>query len=122
MGVPKPNPAGEAMIVGSTKRGYSKLESMMKKNGGDYMLGNELTIVDFYAMVFVILPNESGAVTLESHHGLNEWYERMKQIKEAEKYRKKFVQTLKLGMFFVKWIVPVLNCVTCKCCCPKKKA
>ena len=119
---PKPNPPAEKMIIGATKRGYSKLESLMKRNGGDYMMGNELTLIDFYAMVFVILPHESGAVTLDGHADLNEWYERMKQIPEAEKHRSKFVKTLKLGMFFVKWILPVLNCATCKCCCPKKKA
>ena len=58
---------------------------MLSKSGGDYMLGDQLTIVDFYVMAFVIVPQELGIVTIEKYNKLQQWYKRIGKIETAKK-------------------------------------
>ena len=108
-------------LIGSVHVGYRKLEKLIERNGGDYILGSQLTLADFYTTVWCILPVDTGILTLDDHPTLSKWFDNMMEISEVATVRAKYKKMIKMGLFMVKWILPVIKCCTCQCCCPKKK-
>ena len=121
MGKPMPPEAAQKMLKGKVLSAYKKLEELIKKNGGDYILGSQITLADFYMTVWVILPIDLGIITLESNPTLAEWFDRVNGVKEIANIRKKYQALIKKIIFLMTWVMPIMNCCMCKCCCPKKK-
>ena len=80
-----------------------------------------ITIADFYSVVWIFLPIETKILTLEDHPTLNKWLNKVMEVKEIAAARAKYRKMLNMGLFMMKWIMPVMKCCTCQCCCPKKK-
>jgi glutathione S-transferase len=116
-----PTETVQKMLKGGVVNGYKKIEEMIKRNGGDYLLGSQITLADFYLTVWVIPLVDLGVMTLDSNPELSNWFERVQQFKEIKDVRNKFQGMVKKIKFFLTWIMPIVNCCTCKCCCPKKK-
>ena len=121
MGKPMPPEAMQKFLKGRVINGYKKLEEVIKRNGGDYILGSQITLADFYATVWCILPVDLGVLTLENNPTLSKWFEKVQEVKEIKNIRNKYQAMIKKIMFFLTWIMPIIKCCTCQCCCPKKK-
>lgn len=120
-GAPKPSADVRDRLIATAKAGYKKIEQVIERNGGDYILGSQLTICDFYMTVWCILLLETGSLTLDDNPTLSAWYDRMMEIPQPKKARNGYRKMFKMGKFMMTYIMPVMKCCTCQCCCPKKK-
>eukprot|EP00345_Euplotes_harpa_P010342 CAMPEP_0168346330 /NCGR_PEP_ID=MMETSP0213-20121227/18186_1 /TAXON_ID=151035 /ORGANISM="Euplotes harpa, Strain FSP1.4" /LENGTH=179 /DNA_ID=CAMNT_0008354919 /DNA_START=55 /DNA_END=591 /DNA_ORIENTATION=- len=66
-GAPKPDANHEKFLLDRLEAGLEKLKAMIIRNKGDYLLGQELSLVDLYAMVFTIVVVELQILSLSSH-------------------------------------------------------
>ena len=120
MGFPPPTEEEETFYKDRLKEAFKKVE-MRLKDKGDYLSGDTPNLADFYALIWVMFPVESNLLTLEGHHTLRQWYDRMLENKVCASYRRKWIKTFKQGLFLVKYVLPVIKCMTCACCFSKKK-
>ena len=109
---PKPTEEQEESYRNNFLEGLQKMEDKVSQK---YLVGEDATLADFYLFVFMI-PIESLQLTdLKNFPKVYEWYNRMQEIKECMKYKKKSISFLKKVKFFFKFIMPVIKCMTCKC-------
>ena len=108
-------------LISAAHAGYSKMDAKLQKHGGDYILGDQITICDFYMSVWIILLVETRTTNIDQHATLSAWFDRMWQIPQVNKARTKYRKMFKMGLFMVTWILPIMKCCTCQCCCSKKK-
>ena len=93
---------------------YKRLENRLLKSGG-YIAGDAPTLADFYALVWVVSPVESNLLPLDEHPVLLKWYQKMQEVKACAFYKNKWRKTFKKALFLVKYMVPLLKCMTCAC-------
>ena len=53
-------------------------------------MGDQITLVDFYAMAFVIVPQELEIITIEKYERLRSWYEKLSKIDAVKKAIRNF--------------------------------
>ena len=91
--------------------GYDMLEKILNKSDGKYVVGDSVTLADFYFFIFTMMIVETTSAEISDYIKLSEWYDDIKQIPVVARVMQRRARTFMLAMFLVNWILPLM----CKC-------
>ena len=94
--------------------GYDILEKLISKSSGEYLLGDEPTLADFYFFIFTMMIVTTTNAHLNDHPKALEWYQKIEMIPAVARVLRRRARLYRLAMFYVNWILP-LTCRS-KCC------
>ena len=116
LGYPDPTNEEREKYFQLAFKGYDLLEKLLKRNEGDYLLGNDVTLADFYFFIFTMMIVTTTDANLNNYPGVQDWYSKIEAIPAVARVLRRRARMYRLAMFLVKWILPL----TCRCKCCKK--
>ena len=80
LGYPRPTEEEWQKYLKLAFEAYDLLEELLKRNEGDYLLGNDVTLADFYFFIFTMMIVTTTKANLDNHPEIQNWYAKIQII------------------------------------------
>ncbi|CAI2377628.1 unnamed protein product [Moneuplotes crassus] len=97
---------------------YDRLEETLGKRRTKFFNSDEHPALQdylFYNLIRVVF--DINMVTLENHPMIRQWMEACGKVPSIATINVRLDKEMKKIRFLIKWVLPIMRCITCKCCC-----